>query len=310
LPIPDYQAFMLPTLRFAADRERTIRECAEFAANEFALTPEEREELLPSGRQTTLQNRVHWAVTYMVQGGLLERPRRGVIVATARGRQALQDHPERVDNNVLAQFPEFQAFRKRSREITSDEEPAPLARPQIAEEVTGTPEERIEAAAQELTSALRQDLLERITTADPTFFEHVIIDLMIAMGYGGSGSGRHLGKTNDGGVDGIINEDPLGLDIVYLQAKRYAPGNGIGVDKIREFAGSLDERGAIKGVFVTTSHFAPQARQYAERSPKRLILIDGEELTRLLVRYNVGVRSFQTIELKRVDLDYFAPEAD
>jgi restriction system protein len=156
-----------------------------------------------------------------------------------------------------------------------------------------------------MNSALRQELLVRITIADPTFFEHLIIDLMIKMGYGGSGSGRHLGKTSDGGVDGIINEDPLGLDIVYLQAKRYAPGNAIGVDKVREFAGSLDERGAVKGVFVTTSHFAPQARQYAERSPKRLILIDGEELTRLLVRYGVGVRTFETVELKKIDFDYF-----
>jgi restriction system protein len=156
--------------------------------------------------------------------------------------------------------------------------------------------------------ALRDELLTRILNTDPTFFEKVIIDLMLAMGYGASGSGQHLGKTNDGGIDGIINEDPLGLDVVFLQAKRYAPGNNIGVEKIREFAGSLDEKGAVKGVFVTTSSFAQGARNYAERSPKRLILIDGEELTRLLIRYGVAVRTFRTVELKKIDLDYFNAE--
>ncbi|MGZ9157043.1 MAG: restriction endonuclease [Candidatus Binatia bacterium] len=156
-----------------------------------------------------------------------------------------------------------------------------------------------------MNSTLREELLMRLASSDPTFFEHLIIDLMIAMGYGGAGSARHLGKTSDGGVDGVINEDPLGLDIVFLQAKRYAADNVIGVDKIREFAGSLDEKGAVKGVFVTTSHFASQAKAYAERSPKRIILIDGEGLARLLVNYGVGVRTFRTIELKKIDSDYF-----
>jgi restriction system protein len=219
----------------------------------------------------------------------------------------LRKHPDHIDNGVLSQFPEFQAFRKRSREGAAGDGAIPALLPPAAADDVGTPEERIEAAFREVETALRQELLVRIAVADPTFFEHLVIDLMIAMGYGGSGSGRHLGKTSDGGVDGVINGDALGLDIVYLQAKRYAPGNGIGVDKVREFAGALDERGAVKGVFVATSHFAPQARQYAERSPKRLILIDGEELTRLLVRYGVGVRTFRTIELKKIDFDYFGP---
>ena len=172
----------------------------------------------------------------------------------------------------------------------------------------GTPEERIEAAFEELNIDLKTELLARILQATPTFFEHLIIDLMLAMGYGGSGSGRHLGRSSDGGVDGIINEDPLGLDVVYLQAKRYAPGNGIGVEKIREFAGTLDERGAIKGVLVTTSHFAGPALTYAERSPKRLILIDGDRLTQLMVRYGVGVRTFRTFDLRRLDADYFSSD--
>ncbi len=215
----------------------------------------------------------------------------------------------RIDNQTLQQFAEFRDFKARSKQSTVSVSLAPQNNgpivPSVALDDT-TPEERIEAAADELSSAIREELLSRIIEATPTFFEVLIVDLMLAMGYGGSGSGKHLGKSSDGGVDGVINEDPLGLDIVYLQAKRYAPGNTIGVNQIREFAGSLDERGAIKGVFVTTSTFAGPARSYAERSPKRLILIDGEELTRLLVRYGVGVRSFRTIELRRLDEDYFA----
>jgi len=301
MTVPDYQAFMRPVLSLAAQGERPIRECIKLAADEFRLSEEDREELLPSGRQTTLANRVHWAVTYMAHAGLVERPRRGVVATTSLGLEILERHPDKIDNGVLMCFPGFQEFRSRSKSTGNGSDKATDDKINEAE----TPEERVEAAAGELTSALREELLSRIVSADPVFFEHLIIDLMLAMGYGGSGSGRHLGKTNDGGVDGVINEDPLGLDIVFLQAKRYAAGNVIGVDKIREFAGSLDEKGAIKGVFVTTSHFAPQAKAYAERSPKRLILIDGEELTRLLVRYGVGVRTFRTIDLRKLDEDYF-----
>jgi restriction system protein len=302
MTIPDYQTFMRPVLHLAAEKERTVRECIDLVADKFSLSAEEREALLPSGKQTTLANRVHWAVTFMARAGLVQRPRRGLVVATTRGREILKEYPERIDNDVLSRFPEFIEFRERSRAkvpTAGGEAPPPPSADK------DTPEERIEAAYEELNLALREDLLARITKSDPTFFEHLIIDLMIGKGYGGPGSGHHLGRTSDGGIDGIINEDPLGLDIVFLQAKRYAPGNVIGVDKVREFAGSLDERGAVKGVFVTTSHFAPQAKAYAERSHKRLILIDGEELTRLLVNYGVGVRAFRTIDFKKVDQDYF-----
>ena len=313
MPIPDYQTLMRPMLCLVAEAERSVRECVEILADKFDLTEEEREERLPSGRQKLVYNRAHWAAFYMVKAGLLERPRRGFIVATSRGRDVLRDFPDRVDNSVLAHFAEFQTFLRRSR--GQDEGLAELGRLSDSLSVSvedreidrGTPEDRVRSAANELNATLEEDLVERIVAADPTFFEHLIIDLMVAMGYGGPGSGRHLGKTSDGGVDGIIRADPLGLDIVFLQAKRYSPGNGIGVDKIREFAGALDERGALKGVFVTTSHFGSSARQYADRSPKRLILIDGEELARLLIAYGVGVRTFETIQLKRIDLDYFTP---
>ena len=301
---------MRPVLGFVLNDETKALEVIDKIAAPLELTDEEREERLPSGQTTVLSSRVHWAITYMAQADLVKRVRRGVVIATDRGRQVFRDHPERIDNTVLSQFEEFRAFKERSR---ASKRPKAEAGELVTELVTTsdeaetTPEERIDSAAEELSAALRDELLARIISAEPTFFEHVIIDLMLAMGYGGSGSGKHLGKTADGGVDGIINEDPLGLDIVFLQAKRYAEGNVIGVSQIREFAGSLDEKGAVKGVFVTTSSFAGPAKVYAERSPKRLILIDGQELTRLLVRYSVGVRSFRVIDLKRIDEDYFAP---
>jgi restriction system protein len=301
MPIPDYQTLMLPVLTFAAERELPTKECVDLVTTKFGLSQDEREQLLPSGKQTTVANRVHWAASYLVQAGLLERPRRGVIVATGIGRQILSQNLEKIDNNFLSRFDNFKEFSRRSRQIRENQEECQTD----VEAESATPEEKIDIFYQVMNSTLREELLTRLASSDPTFFEHLIIDLMIAMGYGGAGSGRHLGKTSDGGVDGVINEDPLGLNIVFLQAKRYAADNVIGVDKIREFAGSLDEKGAIKGVFVTTSRFAPQAKVYAERSPKRLILIDGKELSRLLVTYGVGVRTFRTIELKKIDSDYF-----
>ena len=201
-------------------------------------------------------------------------------------------------------FCEFKEFKRRARS-EDDDDTQEVDTVDSGDVDAGTPEERIEAASKELLAGLRDELLSRVIAAGWKFFELLIIDLMRAMGYGGSGSSKHIGKSGDGGIDGVINEDPLGLDIVYLQAKCYAPGAGIGVEKIREFAGTLDERGATKGVFVTTTHFAPAARQYAERSPKRLILIDGKDLTRLMVQYGVGVRAFATVKLQRIDLDYF-----
>ena len=306
MPIPDYQTLMRPVLGLALESERRTKEIVGQIGDLFELTDEEREERIPSGTATLLANRVHWAITYMVQAELMKRPRRAVVVATERGREVYREHPDRIDNDVLARFPEFIAFKTRSRAPKSEDAPEGITSPAPATETPETPEERIDTAADEFTAALRDELLGRIVDADPTFFEHLILDLMLAMGYGGSGSGKHLGKTADGGVDGVINEDPLGLDIVFLQAKRYTPGNAIGVSQIREFAGTLDERGAIKGVFVTTSSFAGPARAYAERSPKRLILIDGETLTQLLIRYGVGVRSFRVIDLKRIDEDYFS----
>jgi restriction system protein len=301
MPIPDFQTVMLPVLRLADSGEVRASEAIDRVADEFQLTPEERSELLPSGRQAKIANRVHWAVTYLVKAGLLDRPRRGVFGITKLGREVLAKPPARIDIPFLSQFDGFDQFRAKPPE-EGGEEVSPEPSAALA---AGTPDERVEAAFNDLNVALRAELLERVQTMHPTAFEKLIVDLMLGMGYGAGGSGKHLGRTSDGGVDGVINEDVLGLDIIYLQAKRYATGNAIGVEKIREFAGALDERGATKGVFVTTSHFASQAHAYAQRSHKRLILIDGEELTRLLVRYGIGVRVYRAVEMKRLDTDYF-----
>lgn len=299
MPIPDFQTLMLPVLRLADAGEIKVADAVDRIADEFALTDQEREELLPSGRQAKIANRVHWSVTYLVKSGLVERPRRGYFAITPKGKSVLSSPPERIDIAFLSQFDGFDEFRTKANE----DHPAEVE--PTLDLSAGTPEERVEAAFEDLNAALREELLERILVMHPTAFEKLIVDLMLGMGYGANGSGERLGRTSDGGIDGVINEDVLGLDIIHLQAKRYATGNSIGVEKIREFAGALDERGATKGVFVTTSHFAPAAIQYAQRSPKRLILIDGEELTRLLVKYGVAVRGYRILELKKVDTDYF-----
>ncbi len=303
--VPDYQSLMLPVLKVGADGEIHVRDCVERIADELGLTEEQRTELLPSGRQTKFANRVHWAKTYLKHAGLLEITRRGYFRATQRGIDVLDENLESIDNHYLQQFKSFREFRDRSQPKRSSAKAAQDQAPKDSDQAT--PEERIEAVHEEITSELRQDLLDRIVESSPEFFERLVVDLMGAMGYGGSLSrpGKALGRSGDGGIDGVINEDTLGLDSVYLQAKRYSPGNTVGIEKIREFAGSLAERGASKGVFVTTSSFASRAWDYVERIPQTVVLIDGERLSRLLVTYDVGVRTTQKLELKRLDLDYF-----
>lgn len=310
MPVPDYQTLMLPVLRAASNGETTVKTCVDQIAREFNLSEDDLAELLESGHQTRLANRIHWATTYLANAGLLERTGRGRFRATARGLDVLHQAPERIDNRYLGRFDEFRAFLSRRGEraaASRSDGGVVVAQPERA---TATPEEIIEAAHDEITEELRGELLGRLMAGSPRFFEKVIVDLMIAMGYGGArpDAGQRIGRGGDGGIDGVINEDALGLDVVFLQAKRYSPENTIGVEKVREFAGALVERGASKGVFVTTSHFATGALTYADRVPQRLILIDGEELTRLMVRYGVGVRTTRTVEIKKLDLDYFEEE--
>jgi restriction system protein len=251
-----------------------------------------------------LHNRIHWAKTYLTKAGLLESPKRGRFVITPTGQKILVSPPARLDTQFLLTVPAFQEFYRAGAEDTA-------VSPLIEEKPsTATPEEVVEAAYNEVQAALRADLLDRILENSPSFFEGVIVDLLVAMGYGGSrrDAAEHLGKSGDGGVDGVINEDVLGLDRVYIQAKRYAPSASVGRPEIQAFTGSLVGLGASKGVFVTTSTFSAQATEFASRIPQRVILIDGKRLTELMIEHGVGVRSSRVLEFKRLDEDFFSEE--
>ena len=304
MAIPDYQSLMLPVLVASSKGEVRIGSVVEELADQLALTPEERSELLPSGKQTVFSNRVHWAKSYLSKARLVEITRRGHFKITERGQRLLGDHPSHVDNKLLMQFEEFRQFRERSND---DIEPADqVALPSIDDQ-RQTPDETMRAAHRQIETALAQDLLDRIREAAPDFFERLIVNLLLSMGYGGStgDAGRTLGRSGDDGVDGVIDQDALGLDRVYIQAKRYAVGNSIGAGAIRDFFGSLDRHKAAKGLFVTTSTFSPSARETAEFLSKRIVLIDGDQLAKLMIRHNVGCRIEYTLDIKKVDEEFF-----
>lgn len=300
MPIPDYQTLMLPVLQSAAQGEVKFRDVVTSLAQTFGLTDEEVAELLPSGQQTVFINRVGWAKTYLNKAGLIETTRRGHFHLTDQGQGVLASDPPKIDNAYLMQFEGFRQFRDR----TKKDEEAPDRK---ADEETHTPDEIMRAAHQQIESALAQDLLERILAAPPDFFERLIINLLISMGYGGSApeAGRALGRSGDDGVDGVIDQDALGLDRVYIQAKRYAPGNSIGSGAIRDFFGSLDRHKASKGLFVTTSTFSPSAKETAEFLSQRIVLIDGTQLAKLMIRFNVGCRIEETLYVKKIDEEFF-----
>ncbi len=302
MAIPDYQTLMLPLLRLAAEGEIVAKEMAARLADEFGLSEQERSERLKSG-QAVFRNRVSWALVYLSIAGLLERTGRGRYQITEEGKKALSLNPDRIDNKFLRRFPKYRNWREGRTEETEPES-------ENGEEVVDSPEERIEAAFEEYSAALERELLEKLRDISPEAFEHLIIDLMAAMGYGRRGAHQHLGRSGDGGVDGLITEDALGLDKVYLQAKRYAEGNAVGRPQVQQFLGALDEHGAAKGVFVTTSRFTPEARRAEARTGRQLVLVDGEELARLMVRYRVGVRRLRRYDLERIDEDYFEQLAD
>ncbi|KQU94935.1 restriction endonuclease [Mesorhizobium sp. Root102] len=306
--IPDYQSLMLPVLRLAAVGETRVADVAERIADDLQLTPEERDELLPSGRQRVLHNRIHWAKFYMSKAGLIASPARGRFVSTDRGRALLDMAPERIDVPLLLREPGFREFYR--NEGGAAEQDAAIAKSLDAASPHTTPEEQIDAAYVSLTAALRDELLQRILVNSPGFFEQLIVDLLVAMGYGGShkDAAAQLGRSGDGGVDGIVNEDRLGLDRIYVQAKRYAPGNPVSRPDVNGFVGSLVGLGATKGVFVTTSTFSQPARDYVRHLTQRVILIDGQELADLMIEHGVGVRGYRTVEFKRLDEDFFGEE--
>lgn len=306
MAIPDYQTLMLPVLRAASDGEVRIGDVVEQLADEFHLTPEERSELLPSGKQTVFANRTHWAKSYLGKAGLIELTRRAHFRITDRGRSILANPPDRIDNHFLDQFPEFVKFRSASESDSGKSSVS--SQPSEPTQNSGmTPDEIIRTAHAQLEDALALELLERVLAAPPDFFERLIVQLLIAMGYGGTAAdaGRALGKSGDGGVDGVIDQDALGMDRIYVQAKRYADGKNVGSGAIRDFFGSLDRFKAAKGLFVTTSTFSPAAKETADFLSKRIVLIEGRQFAKLMVRYNVGCRIDETIHLKKIDEELF-----
>jgi len=301
---------MLPVLRLAAEGcIWRVPDLAERIADEFGLTTEEREQFLPSGRQRVLHNRIHWAKFYMTKAGLLAVPTRGRFIATEAGKALLAKKPERVDVSTLMIIPAFREFYKNQGDTATD--PSAMTNEEILlKPASTTPEEQIESAYQALQASLRAELLDRIAKNSPSFFEQLIVNLLVAMGYGGShkNAATQLGRSGDGGVDGVINEDRLGLDRVYVQAKRYAPGNSVGRPDVQAFVGSLVGLGATKGVFVTTSAFSAQAHDFVQHLSQRVVLLDGVRLADLMIEHGIGVRTSRAIEFKRLDEDFFSEE--
>src|SRR5438105_3551631 len=295
---------MLPVLEASSKGEVRIGEVAEELAVRLRLTQEERSQLLPSGQQTVFSNRVHWAKSYLSKAQLVEITRRGYFRITPRGQTVLQSPPKKIDNKFLMRFEEFRQFRDRSSATpeTNGETPVPAL-----EDQKQTPDETMRLAYRQIETSLIHDLLERIREAPPDFFERLMVNLLLSMGYGGSteNAGRTLGRSGDDGVDGVINQDALGLDRVYIQAKRYASGNNIGPGAIRDFFGSLDRHKATKGLFVTTSTFSDSAKETAEHLSKRIVLVDGDQLARLMIRHNVGCRIEDTLHINKVDEEFF-----
>jgi restriction system protein len=308
MSIPDYQTLMRPVLESVREGEKSIRTIIDELSERFELTPEEREVMLPSGRITLIASRVHWAKTYVKQAGLVDQPKRAVVRLTPRGRDLLASHRGPLSNDVLRQFPEFVEFQhRRSEEVgTTDSSSGDLVG-RVADDAFISPEELIGDASRELHAALASELLERVRRLDATLFEQLIIELVVAMGYGGSRpeAARRLGRSGDNGVDGVIDQDALGLDQIYVQAKRYKEGSLVGPSDIRDFFGSLDLKKATKGLFVTASSFTVSARNTASQLGRRIVLIDGEELARLMIRHSVGCRTRQVVEIKQVDDEFF-----
>jgi restriction system protein len=309
MAIPDYQTLMLPLLRFARDgKEYRFRDAVESLAQICNLTEAERAELLPSGTAYLFDNRVGWSRSYLKQAGLLESPKRGALRITERGQSVLANPPDRIDVKFLEQFPEFRDFRSKRSDGSREVAPTTTtAASQLSLDVE-TPEDRLAAAYRQLRKDLELDLLDQVKASTPQFFEQLVIDLLVAMGYGGSrqDAGRAIGKSGDGGIDGIIKEDKLGLDVIYLQAKRWE--GTVGRPEIQKFAGALQGHRASKGVFITTSSFTREALEYVNLIGIKIILMNGQELSALMVDYNVGVSTAGRYEVKKIDADYFEGE--
>ena len=300
MPIPDFQSLLLPLLRFSADGlAHSMAEAREALAKEFGLTVQDRLELLPSERAKRFDNRVAWAKVHLSRARLLDGPKRGQFQITDRGREVLGRGLDRVDLRFLSQFPEYRIFRGQPAEVEKQE-------PEV--EGVETPEERLELAFQSIRAQLSTDLLERVRSSSPRFFEELVVELLLKMGYGRNRAeaGKAIGATGDEGIDGVISEDRLGLDTIYLQAKRWE--GTVGRPEIQKFVGALQGKRSRKGVFITTGRFSADARDYVLRIDPRVVLIDGEQLTEYMIDFGLGVTTRAVYELKRVDSDYFEEE--
>lgn len=300
--IPDYQSIMLPLLTILSDnQEHKFRDLIEELSVVFNLKDEERKELLPSGTQSIFDNRVGWARTYLKKAGLIESPKRAISKISQLGLGVLNQKPKLINVSFLKQFPSFIEFQNLRKEDIENEN---------VETNTQTPEESLDHAYQKLRKTLAQELLIRVISLPPNFFERLVIELLVKMGYGGSikDAGKAIGKSGDEGIDGTIKEDKLGLDIIYIQAKRWQSNNIVGRPEIHKFVGALAGQGAKKGVFITTSNFTREALEYSPKNETKIVLIDGEKLAQLMIDYNLGVSTVNNYEIKKIDSDYFGDE--
>jgi restriction system protein len=297
---------MLPVLKLAADgAEHKFSHAVELLAEEFSLSTKERNELLPIGSQAVFNNRVGWARSYLKQAGLLSSPKRGFFTITPNGAALLAKNQERVDISILEQYPEFLEFRNGKKDKGENEKPEETSAVSASSQ---TPEDALASAYSTLRKDLESEILSSVKEASPSFFERLVVDLLVRMGYGGNrqDAGKALGKSGDGGIDGITNEDRLGLDVIFIQAKRWE--GTVGRPEIQKFAGALQGQRARKGVFITTSSFTKEAQEYALLIESKIILIDGDHLSRLMAEHNVGVSTVGQYEVKKLDSDYFNEE--
>jgi restriction system protein len=306
MAVPDYQSVMLPLLQFVAQKgtETSTSEAVEALPKVLGLNEEDLKEMLPSGIQSTFVNRVGWASTYMKKAGLLEATRRGFYQLTDRGRDLLKKQPKTINVKLLKQYPEFLEFQQLKGTRSGDKIPESKGASDVCS--TATPSEALEAAYENLRDELADELLARLKKISPAFFERVVVELLVKMGYGGSraDAGKAIGRSGDGGIDGIIKEDKLGLDVVYIQAKRW-DNNPVGRPDVMQFAGALQAQRANKGIFITTSRFTDDARNYVSQIGSKIVLIDGEQLTGLMIEHDVGVSTVSLYPVKKVDSDYF-----
>lgn len=305
MAVPDYQSLMLPLLKFVGKKgeETSTSEAVEFLASELNLTEGDIKELLPSGIQSAFVNRVGWASTYMKKAGLLESTRRGFYRITNRGKELLEKQPKSIDVKLLKQYPEFLEFQQLKGTRSGGK---PTNSREATENSISTPSEALESAYENLRDELADELLSRLKQTTPAFFERVVVELLVKMGYGGSraDAGKAIGKSGDGGIDGIIKEDKLGLDVVYIQAKRW-DSNSVGRPDVMQFAGALQAQRANKGIFITTSRFTDDARSYVSQIGSKIVLIDGDQLTGLMIEHDVGVSTISLYPVKKIDTDYF-----